>query len=293
MPSPLQVQGGDSSLGRFISAFRGTKNSQSVCFALAASWVSLLQTSSVWKAGHLGAGCSVPLTGENTWSSPHTGRGADPARAPRPTKHHPHSVTHRLPQGGPSLSPTCSITQTYQLNPPCPQGAHSLSAWSLPSTHSAEGTEDRKVTGGERWERETHTHQKAVFEAEKQREMGLVHRMVAEHARSSRQLGAHFTRCLLTGALGICRGKRGGPSERHWPDTLCCAFPPRSLGPRCHSGPGVCCLYADHHKETRRENSSQTGDGHKAGVHSRKSLLVSRIRKYTQGTFIHNWTGIP
>ena len=34
--------------------------------ALAASWVSLIQTSPVWKAGHLGAGRSVPLTGENT-----------------------------------------------------------------------------------------------------------------------------------------------------------------------------------------------------------------------------------
>ena len=178
----------------------------------------------------MGAGCSVPLTGENTWSSPHTRRGADPARAPRPTKHPPHSVTHRLPQGGPSLSPIFSITQMYQLNPPCPQGAHSVSPRSLPSTHSAEGTETRKVTGGERGERETHTHRKAVFEAEKQREMGLVHRTVAEHAHSSRWLGARFTRCLLTGALSICRVKRGGPSERHSPDPLCCASPPPQPG---------------------------------------------------------------
>ena len=67
-----------------------------------------------------------------------------------------------------------------------------------------------------------------------------------------------------------------------------CLSSHRSLGPRCYSGPGVCCLYSDHHKETRRENGSQTGDGHRAGVHSRKIFLVSRMRKYTQGTFIHN-----
>lgn len=149
MPSPLQVQGGDSSPGRLISAFRGTKDSQSVGFALAASCVSLLQTSSVWKAGHWGAGRSVPLTGENTWSPPHTRSGADPAQPPvrlstLPTQ----SLT--AASGGPGLSPTFSITQTLQLDPPCPQGAHSVSPWRFPSTHAAEGTKERKATGGER-----------------------------------------------------------------------------------------------------------------------------------------------